>query len=73
MRTLLYNLINHPDKYQLDTKSVFHIVDHTLHNYNGPAIEWADGRREWWIQGIQLDEESFNEVVSRIKHNYGNN
>lgn len=27
-----------------------------LHREDGPAIEWADGRKEWWINDTQVDE-----------------
>jgi hypothetical protein len=28
-----------------------------LHNDNGPAIEWNDGTREWWINGKRHRED----------------
>ena len=24
-----------------------------LHRLDGPAIEWADGTREWWVNGVR--------------------
>jgi hypothetical protein len=27
-----------------------------LHRTDGPAVVWADGRKEYWIQGVQLND-----------------
>ena len=32
-----------------------------LHNLNGPATEEIDGEKEYWIEGIKLTEEEFEE------------
>ena len=29
------------------------------HNEKGPAVEWYDGDKEWWINGKQLSEKGF--------------
>ena len=31
-----------------------------LHRLDGPACEWADGCKEYWIEGEELTEEEFN-------------
>ena len=36
-----------------------------LHRLDGPAIEWADGTRQWWINGKQLSEEEFNQQTKK--------
>ena len=28
-----------------------------LHRTDGPACSWPDGRREWWINDINISEE----------------
>jgi hypothetical protein len=28
-----------------------------LHREDGPAVEWADGRREWWLHGERHRED----------------
>jgi len=33
-----------------------------LHRLDGPAIEWIDGTKWWYINGISLTEEEFNKV-----------
>ena len=30
-----------------------------LHRTDGPAVEFADGRRQWWVDGEHLTEEEF--------------
>lgn len=37
-----------------------------LHREDGPAVEWADGTRQWWIDGQELTEEEF---ISRTQGN----
>jgi hypothetical protein len=32
-----------------------------LHRTDGPAIEHSDGDKEWYLNGIELTEEEFNE------------
>lgn len=30
-----------------------------LHNEDGPAIEWKDGRKQWFIDGIEYNEQTW--------------
>ena len=30
------------------------------HREDGPAIEWPDGDKQWWLHGKELSEEEFN-------------
>lgn len=30
-----------------------------LHRLDGPAIEWSDGDKEWWVEGVSCKEEEF--------------
>lgn len=32
-----------------------------LHRDDGPAVEYPNGTKEWWLNGEQLSEEEFNE------------
>lgn len=40
-----------------------HYQDGHLHNIHGPAVEYTDGRNEWWIFGEKL---TMNEWAKRI-------
>ena len=31
-----------------------------VHREDGPAIEWANGNKEWYMNGKQLSEKEFN-------------
>ena len=31
------------------------------HRIDGPAIEWVDGIKEWYIEGKQYTEQEFND------------
>jgi len=33
-------------------------VDGLRHNLTGPAIEWADGRKEYFINGVSMSKET---------------
>lgn len=35
-----------------------------LHREDGPAIEWHDGDKDWFINGVQLSEEEFNQWLA---------
>jgi hypothetical protein len=34
-------------------------MDH-MSREDGPAFEWADGTKEWWLDGEELTEAEFN-------------
>ena len=34
-----------------------------LHRLNGPAAEWADGAKKWWVDGNYMSEQSFNDYI----------
>ena len=36
------------------------------HRVNGPAIEYSDGAKEWWVDGIEYDEEDFNNKIKEV-------
>jgi hypothetical protein len=38
-----------------------------LHREDGPAIEWADGTKSWWLNGEYLTEEEFNRRTAKVK------
>ena len=33
------------------------------HRTDGPAIEWANGTKRWYINGVRLTEAEFNQTV----------
>ena len=37
------------------------MVDGKLHRLDGPAVEWTDGGKDWYIDGMHLFEEQFND------------
>tara|TARA_R110002126_G_scaffold60959_4_gene158118 strand:- start:64 stop:306 length:243 start_codon:yes stop_codon:yes gene_type:complete len=34
------------------------------HREDGPTIEYPDGRKEWWLNGVEYSEEDFNEKMA---------
>jgi hypothetical protein len=36
-----------------------------LHREDGPAIEWASGRKSWWLNGKPLTEKEFNNRMNK--------
>ena len=30
-----------------------------FHRTDGPAVEWADGTREWWLYGVRYAEPTY--------------
>lgn len=37
-------------------------ADGELHREDGPAVEYADGGREWWVNGEELTETEHAEL-----------
>ena len=48
------------------TTSWYH--NNKLHNETGPAIVYADGSKEWYINGKQLTEQEFNARNNKCNH-----
>lgn len=40
-------------------------LDGNLHREDGPAVTHPDGYKQWWINGRKLDEEEFNQWLSK--------
>ena len=36
-----------------------------LHREDGPAVEYADGSKEWWVNGQRMTEDEFNRAVQQ--------
>jgi len=34
-----------------------------LHRLDGPAVEWPDGDKEWYVDGKKMTEKEFNEYI----------
>ena len=39
-----------------------------LHRENGPAIEFANGDKSWWINGKNYSEKEFNDYIESKKN-----
>ena len=37
-----------------------------LHREDGPAIEWANGDKEWWLNGEEVTEEEHKRQTSKV-------
>jgi hypothetical protein len=37
------------------------------HRVDGPAIEWHNGYKEWYIKGEKYTEEEFNKEMNPVK------
>jgi hypothetical protein len=35
-----------------------------LHREHGPAIEYASGNKEWWLNGQEYSEQDFNKLIN---------
>jgi NADPH-dependent ferric siderophore reductase len=44
-----YTVKVHPDRTEW-------FLNGKLHREDGPAVEWADGSRSWWLNGEQVTE-----------------
>ena len=37
-----------------------------IHRVHGPAVEWAGGSKEWYINGEELTEAEFNQRIKSL-------
>ena len=58
------------NKKEIDNNgTVRYYLNGRLHRTDGPAIERADGYKEWYINGKKYSEQSFNEYIESKKNN----
>lgn len=59
-------------KYQTDSEGnkFCRYKNGKLHCVNGPAVEFVDGGKEWWIKGKQFTEQQFNNSGSKNNNGY---
>ena len=43
------------------------LLNGVIHREDGPAIEYIDGRHEWWLNGEKMSEEEHRKAVIEIK------
>ena len=37
-----------------------------IHRTTGPAVEWSNGTKEWWLNGRQVSEREFHDVLAEL-------
>ena len=40
--------------------------DGLYHRVDGPAVEYADGSKEWWIDGVKYTEREFIALTTKV-------
>jgi hypothetical protein len=50
-----------------DTKTKRWYLNDQLHREDGPAVEWHDGYKYWFLNGKELTEKEFLEATSPVK------
>jgi len=49
-----------------DDRTEHYNKDGQLHREDGPAVEYNDGYKEYWIEGVPLSEEEFKTIQAEI-------
>jgi len=63
----LYSKENGKQEFTEDEWTNFNTSRLTWHNLNGPAIDFGDGYKAWYIDGQGLTEMQFNKAIREIK------
>lgn len=37
-----------------------------LHRTDGPASEWSNGNKGWWIEGLNYSEDQYRDEIKRL-------
>jgi hypothetical protein len=45
------------------------LVNGQFHREDGPAIEWANGRNDWYVNGVHCSEQEYPSTVIQFKLN----
>ena len=56
-----------------DDGDIFHMSGFLFHREDGPAIEWADGTKEWWVNGKRHREDGPAVILSNGINFWWNN
>lgn len=46
-------------------EATFYFPNSQLHREDGPAVEYTNGYKEWWTNGVQLTEEEFKQWLTK--------
>lgn len=59
--------LDESEDFYLDSEeTMIHLNDERfIHSEHGPAITYADGSMEWWINGHEVTKEEFGQYVAR--------
>ena len=49
-----------------DGNKLWHL-NNNLHRVDGPAIEWADGSKEWYLNGVEYTEADWRKQTQKVK------
>jgi len=63
------NMDEFKDGRNIDGGSEFWFKDGKPHREDGPAIEWTDGSKFWYVNGNELTEEEFNQWLEKKQLN----
>jgi len=51
----------------LDSGSKFWHLNNELHREDGPAVEYADGSKEWWLNDEEVTEEEHKIAMNPVE------
>jgi hypothetical protein len=49
---------------------ILHCKDGKYHREDGPAVEWANGSKEWWLNGTSHTEKEWKTRLIEINRRY---
>jgi len=59
--------MNYNRKEVQKTHTIYYLND-KLHRTDGPAIEYTNGYKEWWIHDEEYSEQESHEYIKKAKH-----
>lgn len=63
-----YNIKHDFDLFYFNNKNnLFYYKGYLIHHEDGPAIEWNDGGKFWYLNGNSCEEEEYNRIMSLKK------
>lgn len=55
---------------EVNKSGTFWRLNGNFHREDGPAVEWNDGTKGWWLNGKQYTEEEFNRATKKVVPEY---
>ena len=64
---ILYTKENGREELSVERWAEFKTLAATFHRTDGPALEYIDGDKAWWIDDVRFSVRGYSELIQEVK------